>query len=320
MNPLVSIIIPVKEINNYIRESIPNILNLDYENFEVVIFPDSPSAEIFPKTTIIPTGKIGPAEKRDLALKYAKGEIFAFLDDDAYPRKDWLSSAVRHFEDKEVAGVGGPAVTPRHDSAWQRASGGVFSSWLASGGYEYRYVPRENVTEVDDYPTVNLLVRRDIFEQVGGFDTNYWPGEDTKLCLDITKKLGKKIKYEPDALVYHHRRPLFRSHLQQVGRYAFHRGYFVKVLPETSLRLQYFVPSLFLVGLIIGALLSPINEFISAAYLTALAVYIVVLLATVIAMTVKEKDIIVAALAVPGIFLTHVVYGYNFLKGLSARR
>ena len=40
--PMVSIVIPVKEINHYIRGSIPWILALDYENFEVLIFPDYP--------------------------------------------------------------------------------------------------------------------------------------------------------------------------------------------------------------------------------------------------------------------------------------
>src|SRR3972149_4460525 len=130
----VSIIIPVKEVNDYIRESMPHILNMDYEDFEVLIFPDRPTGESFPKTRIIPTGDIGPAGKRGLALKHAKGAIFAFLDGDAYPRSDWLRNAVLHFRDQRVGAVGGPAVTPLNDSVWQRASGAVFSSWLASGG------------------------------------------------------------------------------------------------------------------------------------------------------------------------------------------
>ena len=80
----VSIIIPVRKINDYIRECVSYILNLDYEDFEILIFPDVGADEKFEKTRIIPTGPVGPAEKRDLALKYAEGEILAFLDDDAY--------------------------------------------------------------------------------------------------------------------------------------------------------------------------------------------------------------------------------------------
>ena len=97
----ISIVIPVKEINDYIRESILHILAMDYDNFEVLIFPDIASAEVFPKTKIIATGKVGPSQKRNLALPYATGEILAFLDDDAYPKKDWLAKAVSHFENLE---------------------------------------------------------------------------------------------------------------------------------------------------------------------------------------------------------------------------
>ncbi|GMR04831.1 MAG: glycosyltransferase [Thermodesulfobacteriota bacterium] len=319
MRRSVSIIIPVKEINDYIRESIPYILAMDYENYEIIIFPDNASKESFARTTVIPTGDMGPAEKRDLALKYAKGEILAFLDDDAYPERDWLSKAVRHFDDEKVAAVGGPAVTPKSDSILQRASGAVFSTWLASGGNEYRYVPGAP-REVDDYPTVNLLVRKDIFREAGGFDSDYWPGEDTKLCLDITKKLGKKIIYDPEAVVYHHRRPLFVPHLRQISRYAFHRGYFAKVLPETSLRLSYFVPSLFLIGIVAGVVLSAFYGPAAKVYVSTISIYFFMLLATAFSTTIRERKILVGVLTIPGIFLTHILYGFNFLRGLSTTR
>ncbi|MFQ5442039.1 MAG: glycosyltransferase [Thermodesulfobacteriota bacterium] len=315
----VSIIIPVKEINDYIRESIPEILNMDYENYEIIIFPDVASKESFPRTTVIPTGDIGPAEKRDLALKYAKGEILAFLDDDAYPERGWLNKATKHFDDAEVGGVGGPAVTPENDSILQKASGAVFATWLASGGNEYRYIPG-SPREVDDYPTVNLLVRKDVFSAVGGFDSNYWPGEDTKLCLDITKNLAKKIIYDPEAVVYHHRRALFGPHLRQISRYAFHRGYFAKVLPETSFRFSYFVPSLFLIGIVGGIGLSAINGTVAKAFLAAMSLYLLILLGSAFSTTIKEKKLLVGVLTIPGIFLTHLLYGFNFLRGLSTAR
>lgn len=126
-----------------------------------------------------------------MALQYARGEIFAFIDDDAYPREDWLKNAIHYFDDPEVGAVGGPAVTAPGDNVWQQASGKVYESFLCSGGYTYRYIPQAE-REVDDLPSVNLIVRKDIFELIGGYDSNYYPGEDTKLCLDIVQKAGKK--------------------------------------------------------------------------------------------------------------------------------
>ena len=240
----VSIIIPVIAINDYIRESVPKMLELDWPDFEIIIFPDEPDDQNkWPKTRIIASGKVGPAEKRDLALKYAEGEILAFLDDDAYPKPDWLKISIKHFDNPKVAAVGGPAITPEGDGVLQKVSGAVFESYVGGAGARNRYLSIGNVKEVDDWPTVNLLVRRDVFEKVGGFDNTYWPGEDTKLCLDIIHA-GYKIIYEPKAIVYHHRRGDLLKHFKQIGNYGLHRGHFAKIYPETSRKPFYFVPTL----------------------------------------------------------------------------
>lgn len=315
--PFVSIIIPVREINDYIQESMRYINELDYNNFEVLIFPDRESDESFDKARIIPTGKIGPAEKRDLALEYAKGEILAFLDDDAYPKPDWLSKVVNNFSDSEVAAVGGPAITPPENNILQKASGLVFETFMGGGSNRYRYIPARDKFDVDDFPTVNFSIRKDIFQQLGGFDTIYWPGEDTKLCLDIVYKLGKRIVYDPKAVVYHHRRKLFGEHLRQISNYATHRGYFVKKYPKTSLRLGYFMPSMFLIYLV----LSVIGMYTQNLYiLIPLAFYVILLSLTILSILFRYKSIRLGLLTGMGIFLTHVFYGFYFLKGMATGR
>ncbi|MCX6789497.1 MAG: glycosyltransferase [Candidatus Gribaldobacteria bacterium] len=315
----VSIIIPVREINDYIRESILKILAMDYADFEILIFPDIESSEVFPKTKIIPTGKVGPSQKRNLALQYAQGEILAFLDDDAYPQSDWLAKAVGYFENLEVAAVGGPAVTPQSDSFWQKVSGAVFLSKI-SGGNPARYWPIGGVKEVDDWPSVNLLVRKIDFTDVNGFDCAFWPGEDTKLCLDLTKNLGKKIIYDPAILVYHHRRAGLKKHLRQVGGYGLHRGYFAKKYPENSRKLKYFLPSMFLISMVMGWLL---GLYFFWARLLFVALWLVYSLALAIAffnINQKIKNIKVSLATLPYILLTHLVYGYKFLQGLLNKK
>ncbi len=311
----VTVVIPVKEINDYIIESNEHLSRLDFDSFEVIIFPDRDSGVRLSGARIIPTGPMGPAGKRDLALKYAEGEILAFLDDDAYPRADWLKNAVRHFSDPSVGAVGGPAVTPESDSILQRASGAVFASRLTSSNYIYRYIP-DKYREVDDFPTVNLFIRKSVFEVLGGFDTGYWPGEDTKLCLDITKKLGLKIIYDPEVFVFHHRRALFGPHLKQVSRYAFQRGYFVRAFPETSFKAGYFVPSLFVLFIAAGILFALVSKTMLVAWAGVMSLYIAALVGASLAAMISNRDIAVGVITAPGIFLTHVIYGINFLKGL----
>jgi len=242
----VSVIIPVVAINGYIRESVPHLLRLDYPDFEIIILPNQASVTeqqefTNPRIRLVPTVQSSPAYKRDLGAKEATGEILAFLDDDAYPVRAWLTAAVKHFRRSDVGAVGGPAITPDNDPLSARISGAVYTSLLGGGSYRYRYTPQGSIREVDDYPSVNLLVRRDLFQSIGGFNSAYWPGEDTKLCLDIISA-GKKIIYDPAVVVYHHRRASLMKHLRQVSQYATHRGYFAKRFPATSLRLNYFIP------------------------------------------------------------------------------
>ena len=302
-----TIVIPVKEKNEYLMESIKKCLELSYANFEILIFPDESFKYDNSKVKIISTGSIGPAEKRDLAIRYAKGEILAFLDDDAYPVKEWLTNSLKHFKDKNIAAVCGPAITPEDDNIIQKLSGEIFSSAITSGNTTYRYKPKRKVFEVDDFPSVNFLVRKKIFIEINGFDSRFWPGEDTKLCLEIIN-LGKKIIYDPNILVYHHRRKSFKEHLIQVFKYALHRGYFVKKFPKNSFKFYYFVPSLFLLFIVAGFITSFFNIYFYYFYIGTLSFYLVLLMISSIVRFVINKNIIISLLIIPGIFLTHFFF------------
>ena len=319
----VSIIIPVKKINEYINESIWHISSLDYDDFEILILPDSgdlsdikfSKEELTDKLKVVPTGPLDPAAKRDVGAKQARGEILAFLDDDAYPRKDWLTNAVKHFENPEIAAVGGPAITPKEDSFWQRVSGAVYLSPLGGGNCD-RYWPGKKRFFVDDWPSVNLFVRKNDFGKVGGFNSHYWPGEDTKLCFDLTHRLNKKIIYDPNVLVWHHRRSGFLRHLKQVGQYGLHRGYFAKKYPETSFRIKYFVPSLFLAFVTIGTVISFFSSQFTLFFSVCFWIYGLSLIYSFIVILARERALFVSLLVLPYIFSTHVVYGFQFLRGL----
>jgi GT2 family glycosyltransferase len=316
--PLVSIIIPVKEINDYLRqETLPALWQQEDQDFEVIILPDKKTKEVFRKTLVIPSWpKTGPADKRDLGAKMAKGEILAFLDDDSYPTADWLRKASVLFK-SGVAGVCGPNLTPAHNTWRQKVSGYVWSSWLGSGGAGTYRCRAEKRRLVDDFPSVNLLVKKEDFVKVGGFNSHFWPGEDTELCYALVYKLGKKIVYDPKVIVYHHRREVFGPHLKQISRYALHRGHFARILPKTSWRWGYWLPSLFLLWLVFGWLLTLIGG--KWLYLGPILIYKVLLLFTIIKVYQQEKRVRIAVMTGPAIFFTHLVYGFFFLKGLLAR-
>ena len=324
----VSIIIVVKAYCENLRECVSKCLELDLGDYEIIILPDSKITQegilSHPRVRIIPTGIVSPPKKRDIAAKQAKGEILAFLDDDAYPKKDWLKEAVNIFKESEKIGcVCGPAVTPQDDSILQKGSGLVYSSPLVSGNHNFRYVPKER-KEVFDFPSCNFLIRKDLFSVVGGFDKPFWPGEDTFLCLKVLEA-EKKMIYSPRVLVYHHRRNLFKGHLDQIKSYALHRGYFVKKYPKTSLRFEYFIPSVFVIVLLTGGISSLSSSLASGIYSLILTMYFVFILTSSLSLVFAAKEsrinrIKLLFLTVSGIFLTHITYGIYFIKGLFAGR
>ncbi len=328
--PFVSVIIICEKWNSFLAESIVKYRNLNYPNFEILVFTTEPvMGRMFPKVKFISDAstKNKPAEKRDLAMKHAKGQIYAFIDDDAYPSENWLMAAAPYFGDKDIAAVGGPGITPDDADIMEKASGWVTASPVGGFGSTYRFLP-QNKREVDDFPSMNLIVRAEDFKAVKGFDSDYYPGEDTKLCLDLTKRLGKKIMYDPEILVYHHKRPLFKKHLIQNGRFGLHRGYFARALPETSRRWFYFIPSLFLLGNILGPLIliaalvtdSVVLEFLARIYLFALFSYLIILLVNSFWVLSKSRDLKISLLSFPGVMLTHLWYGYKFLQGFLFTR
>lgn len=317
----VSIIIPVKKINDYIIESLSYIEKLNYNKklINVIILPDGDDVikgNYSFLIKIIPTGNINPGKKRDIGIKNSNSEIIAFIDDDVYPDSCWLSSTISIFEnDENVAAVGGPAVTPENDTFLQKISGYIYSSFLGGGSYRYRYVPQP-LRAVEDYPSCNLIIRKDILDKIGGFNTEFWPGEDTVICLKIVKNLKMKIIYSPDVLVYHHRRNFPTGHLKQIINYAMHRGYFVKKFPETSFRLSYFIPSFFV--LYILSFIIPLFFFKNTIIIWTLPLFFYMLLLFIDGA--RVKNFFAALLTIAGIFITHITYGIYFIFGLLSKR
>jgi len=312
MQPLVSIIVPCRKIDEYAKECIEYCKRLDYENFEVLLLPDDVSENV-DRVRVISTGCVTPGRKRNIGVTNAEGDFCAFIDSDAYPSKDWLRNSMKYFDDPMVAGVGGPGLTPGNDSLMQRASGYVLSS-LMVGSISSRYKV-ERVSESDDIHSCNFIARKMVLKEAGGWNERYWPGEDTLICLAI-KRLGKKLVEASDVVVYHHRRSLFRPHLTQVSRFGEHRGFFAAKFPANSLKPTYFFPSLLILSLLAGVLLSFLFSFFVYIVVLGVAAYLAL---SLVATTLQVRKVKLILLVWSGIIVTHIAYGVFFLSGLVKR-
>ncbi len=283
--PVVSIIVACKAIDQYVLQCIDETKKLDFQSYEVIVLPDSENGLRDRGVIVIPTGPIAPSEKRNIGAEKSKGEILAFLDGDAYPARDWLKNAVRHLQDNSIVAVGGPSLTPETDEIMQKASGEIFSSYIGSGPLSLRN-SKKNARKCDDLPSVNLLVRRGSFDRIGGFDSGFWPGEDTKFCRDLQ---------------------------------GLHRGYFSKKFPENSRKITYFAPAALLLALPTSVALLFTHGILSVIALAFLGSYLSILLVSSGIVGLRQKSALLASVVFLGAIATHICYGAYFVKGLLSR-
>ena len=188
--PYISIIVPAKNEECQIGRCIQSLLAQEYpkDKYEIIVVDgdssDNTSKIVREYHVKIVNGGCNPAEARNIGVAHSRGEILAFTDADCIATPDWLKNLVPKFETKTVGGVGGGLRTLLI---------GSMVSLLADVTTQATY---------RGFITSNVAYRRDVFEEVGGFDSRLVCGEDSDLWWRVLDK-GYEVPFEQKATVYH---------------------------------------------------------------------------------------------------------------------
>lgn len=213
-NPRVSIIIPV--FNNWVYTY--NCLKSIHENspdglYEVVIVDDASTdhtQEMLQKvdgiTVVKNEDNLGFINSCNKGAKAARGEFILFLNNDTIVLKNWLESLIRTMEeDSRVGIVGSKQISP--DRKLLEAGIIVFKDGSAHQ-YGITFDPARPefnyLREVDVVSGACLMIRRPIWEELGGFDRGYTVAyyEDMDICFAV-RELGYKVMYQPRSEIIH---------------------------------------------------------------------------------------------------------------------
>jgi O-antigen biosynthesis protein len=138
--------------------------------------------------------------------RQARGEYLVFLNDDAFVEPGWLDALIASADAHPRAGAVGSKilfVDGRVQEAgaviWNDGSTAPVGRGLPAGSRAYN-----DVREVDYSSANGLLVRRDLFDKIGGFDEAFAPAyyEDVDLCLSLHAR-GFTVLYEPRSRIRH---------------------------------------------------------------------------------------------------------------------
>jgi cellulose synthase/poly-beta-1,6-N-acetylglucosamine synthase-like glycosyltransferase len=265
------------------------------------------------KLEIIVTRGKQPSAQRNAGMKKARGELIYFLDDDSEPRPESLRRGVSHFTETNVKIVGGPNLCPSDAPALEQVFALVLRSWLAFGPSRARYAAVGKVRETGEKELIlcNLIARREVLLELGGFNEALYPNEENAL-MDELQKRGGKLVYDPELIVYRRPRRTLKSFARMLKTYGRGRAEQFRLYPTLGSALN-FAPPLFCAYL---AVVVPAWYFLGPVSLIPLLVYVIAVLAQTAVLLGGSRRFFDSLCAAPLIVLSHVLYGCGFWHGL----
>lgn len=215
--PLISIIVTVYNKLSYTYNCLQSIKDNVSKNiaYEVILVDDCSIDQtplFFENNTtnvhyIRNSKNIGYLMSNNKAANSARGKFICFLNNDTEVQPAWLESLVELMEnDDEIGCVGSKLLYP--NNILQEAGGIIYRDGHGANfgrmgdpeGSSYNFI-----RAVDYCSAASLLVKKDDFVSLGGFDVRFTPAyyEDTDLCFAIRNTLNKKVMYHPLSKVIH---------------------------------------------------------------------------------------------------------------------
>ncbi len=218
--PIVSVIVPAYNAEKTIGQCLKALTGQSYPTnlYEVIVVDDGSTdgtCNIVKDYAVryVRYENSGPATARNKGVQETRGKIVLFTDSDCVPDANWVDEMIKPFGDPKVMAVKG-AYRTKQQSIIARFSQIEF---------EERFELLKKVESIDMVDTYSAGYRKEIFLQMGGFDTSFpvANNEDTELSYRMSN-LGFKMVFNPNAIVYHLNHP---SSIRRYARLKFWRGY-----------------------------------------------------------------------------------------------
>ena len=212
--PFVSIIVLNHNGKRFLYRCLSSVLQINYpsECYEVILVDNGSSDNSvefmkrkFPKVKILTLNRnYGFATGNNKGTKLAKGDIFVFLNNDTFVDKNWLKQLIWVMTTEQVDICGSQIVFMRQPTAVQYAGGDLHLIGGAIFVPFHKGEPSKRYYLVGSVCGASFAIRRPVFEDLGGFDDDFFLyADEGDLCLRALI-YGYRIAYSPYSIVCHY--------------------------------------------------------------------------------------------------------------------
>ena len=308
-----SVVVPVFNRPEEIRELLVSLTQQTVDNFEVIVVEDGSEKrcdgvvdEFRDKLHIeyIFKPNSGPGPSRNLGFTHAKGDYFVVFDSDCIIPPNYFEEVDKVLMRDNPDAWGGPDRSHGSFTPLQQAMAYTMSSVLTTGGIRGGkkhlgwFQPR----------SFNMGISKQVFKKTGGFAFSRF-AEDIELSIRM-KKSGFKSVLIPEAFVYHKRRTTLNQFYHQVSNFGKGRVLVGRAHPG-EVKLTHWLPSLFIVGLVVLIVLPFIS---SALFILGISAYLIYSAAILVDSYQVNKNLLVALLSIPAAWVQLSGYGTGFMK------
>jgi len=313
-----SIIIPLYNRPQEIRELLETLVLQTYKQFEVLVIEDGSKLDA---AAVIEDFKNrldlkyfvkeneGQGFSRNYGFERARGDYFIIFDSDCLIPSDYLEIVNREIIAQKLDAYGGSDAAHDSFTPIQKAISYSMTSTFTTGGI------RGGEKRIGDFHprSFNMGLSRQVYEKTGGFIITRL-GEDIELSIRI-HKMGFKTGLIPAAKVYHKRRSSFLQFYKQIHFFGRARINIYKFFPS-GLKAVHFFPAVFTLGLLFSIIANLFNWPVSELCNVLLAIFILLIF---FHSWMRNKSAKIAFLSIFAAFIQLTAYGLGFMQDFWKR-
>ena len=314
--PIISVIIPCRNEENYIVQNIRSILDQDYEGKIEVLVVDGMSTDNTrelvtsfkdPLVKLIDNPHLFTPHAMNIGVDKSQGEFFVILGGHSFLDKQFISKNVAVLLSDSTIGCSGGLI----QNIYENEEGEIISKAMASkfgvGNATFRVGGKAGFVDTVAFG----MYRKAVHYEINKFDETLVRNQDDDYNFKLTKA-GYKVFFDPEIVSHYYVRGSYSKLYKQYFQYGYWKVY-VNKKHKTVTSLRQLFPFFFVSGIIIGLLLSLISSVFGVILFTTLLLYA----GLAIYFGHKSAESVKEGMRIAFVFsILHMSYGIGYLKGI----